>query len=67
MKLTPKAARVNAGLGQAEAAERLGIHKTTLSNYETGKTMPGMKTGMNMAELYGISIDDFYFCKSNSL
>lgn len=64
MKVTLRAARVNVGLKQAEAAGRLHINKSSLSNYETGKTAPPMDVAMEMAELYGVSINDLSFCKA---
>lgn len=39
-QITLAAARVNAGLNQQEAAQKLGISKATLQNYEAGKTVP---------------------------
>ena len=40
MKLTLKAARVNKGLTQGEAAQRLGVTVGTISYYERGVTKP---------------------------
>jgi DNA-binding XRE family transcriptional regulator len=67
MKLTLKAARINAGFTQEEASERLHIHKSSLSNYETGKTAPPMDIALLMAELYDVPINDLNFCKAISL
>lgn len=39
-QISMAAARVNANLTQQEAAEKLGISKATLANYEAGKTIP---------------------------
>ena len=39
-QITLKAARVSAGLNQKDAAVALGISKSTLINYEHGKTVP---------------------------
>ena len=39
-KITLKAVRVNANLLQKDAAKSLGIDKSTLQNYEKGKTVP---------------------------
>lgn len=50
-----KEERVRLGFNQAEFAERLGIHKNTQMNYETGKRAPtaeyyekASKLGMNI-------------------
>ena len=61
MAMTLKAARVNAGFVQAEAARRLNISKSTLANYEKYKTIPDMEMGKRIAELYGLSVDNIIF------
>lgn len=61
MKLTLKAARVNAGLTQEEVGKEVGKSKNTIANYENGKSMPDMKTGKALAALYGLSVDDLNF------
>ena len=58
MAITPKAARVNAGFTQVEAADRLNISKSTLVNYELYRTTPDIETAQAMAALYGVSVDD---------
>lgn len=61
MKLTLKAARVNAGLTQEEVGKGVGKSKNTIANYENGKSTPDMKTGKALAALYGLSVDDLNF------
>ena len=61
MKLSLKAARVNAGLTQDEVARELNKSKNTISNYENGKSVPDMATGKALAKLYNTSIDDLIF------
>ena len=39
-KITLKAARVNCGLSQKEAAKKLGIAESTLYKWESGKNKP---------------------------
>lgn len=39
-KITLKAARVNAKLSQAQAAEKLGVSEVTIRNWEKGVTFP---------------------------
>ena len=65
MQLTLKAARVNAGLTQAEVATKIGINKGTLINYEKYRTIPDMEIGKALAKLYGISVNDIIFLPSN--
>jgi transcriptional regulator with XRE-family HTH domain len=52
MAITLKAARVNAGLTQKEAAEKLGIALDTLRNYEAGETFPAVPTIQRIEVLY---------------
>lgn len=52
------AARTNARLTQAEAANELKISRNTLSSYESYKTVPDIETAKKIAALYGLSVDD---------
>ena len=52
------AARVNARLTQAEAAQKLNIGRNTLANYEAYKTKPDIEMGKKIATLYGLSVDE---------
>lgn len=61
MAITLKAARVNAGLTQKEAAEKLGISKGTIASYEMYKTFPDMERAKQIADLYGTTIDGIIF------
>lgn len=61
MAITMKAARVNAGLTQAEAAKALNISKATLIRYEKGKAVPLVTMARDMAKLYALSVDDIIF------
>lgn len=53
-KISIKAARVNAGLTQRQAAKRLGIAYQTLSKYESGVSVPRLDMLEKMAKLYCI-------------
>lgn len=61
MAITLKAARVNAGFTQREAAKLLGISKTTLASYEMYRTIPGIDMAQKIAELYGLPVDGIIF------
>ena len=63
MAITLKAARVNVDLSQQEAANRLGISKSTLGNYEKYKTIPDIEMSKRIAALYNRSVDDIIFFK----
>ena len=46
-----------AGLDQAQLAERLGISRNSVSNYETGKTELGATTFVRWAEETGATLE----------
>lgn len=55
------AARVNAGLTVEQAAERLGITKPTLINYEKGNTSPTVDKLEEICHLYGCRMESISF------
>lgn len=61
IKLTLKAARVNAGLTQTQASILLGISNKTLCNWEKGQAFPTPKHIDKMCRLYGVNYDDLTF------
>ena len=61
MAITLKAARVNAGLTQKEAAKRLNISKGTIASYESYKTKPDIERAKQIADLYGLTVDGIIF------
>ena len=67
LKLTLKAARVNAGYTQKEAAEKLGISNATLCNWEKGLSMPNIQQVQKICELYGVTYDNLIFLPDNPL
>lgn len=60
-KLTLKAARVNAGLTQVEAAAKLGITDATLINYEKGRAFPDVRILKKIEDIYGVEYRDIIF------
>ena len=60
-QITLKAARVNAGLTQKQAAEALGVKKGTILNYEKYRTKPDIEMAKKIAVLYGCTVDDIIF------
>ena len=52
MKITLKAARINAGLKQIDVANKLSVNITTVSNWESGKTKPSIENFRKLCELY---------------
>ncbi len=65
MRMTYKSARVNAGLTQQEAADILGVSVVTLSKWENYITSPNVNKAHELANLYGVSIDNLIFSQSN--
>lgn len=60
-QITLKAARVNAGLTQAEAAKKIGVSVSTLKNWEKGVTFPKQPHILKICEVYGIQYDHIFF------
>lgn len=61
MKISLRAARVNAGLTQDEVAKWVKKSKNTIVSYEKGRSMPDIETGKALAKLYGMSVNDIIF------
>lgn len=60
-QMTLKAARVNAGLTQADAANNLKVSISTIKNWESGKTFPRQPQIEALCSLYGVSYDHIFF------
>ena len=67
MKISIKAARVNVGLSQKEAADYLKVSNKTLGNWENGITYPPADKIPDICELYGVSYDHLNFLPNDSL
>lgn len=61
MAITLKAARVNAGLSQAEAAEKLGVTPAMVSNWERRISYPTVPNIKKIEAVYGIKYADLIF------
>lgn len=57
MEITLKAARVNAGLTQAEVEKKTGFARSTLVRWENGKGFPRIDDLTTLCELYGVPVD----------
>ena len=53
-----KDARLNAGMTQEQVAEKIMVSRQTVSNWETGKSLPDIISIINMSDLYQISLDE---------
>ena len=67
LKISLKAARVNAGLSQKEVANELNVSNKTLTNWENGKSFPDAEKINALCNLYGLSYDNINFLPTNSL
>lgn len=66
-KITLKAARVNAGLSQKDAAKALHISTATLQNYESGDTVPDWNKVHEIETLYQYPADHIFFGRNSAL
>lgn len=63
---TIKALRVRKQISQLDLANQLGVSRQTVSNWETGKTVPSLDYMTIMAEEYGLSLDSLFLEKEAS-
>lgn len=54
-----KALRKTRGLTQEQLAEKLGVQRATISNYEIGRRSPHLKELEKIAGVLGVSLDYF--------
>lgn len=45
---------------QEYVAERIGVDLSTYSRYERGETSPRLEQAVNLADLYDMTVDEFY-------
>lgn len=65
LRITLKAARVNAGLTQDMVCDKLGISDRTLSKWESGKSTPSYLALLGLCSIYGLTEDDIILpCES---
>ena len=67
IKITIRAARINVGLSQKDAADHLGVSTKTLGNWEKGITFPPADKIPVICELYGVPYDMLNFLPNDSL
>ena len=49
--------RIRKGLTQAEVAAAIGVSSVVYSRYETGSRQPSVDTLVQMADLFGVTVD----------
>jgi transcriptional regulator with XRE-family HTH domain len=52
-----KEARIKIGYTQLEVSKETKIPRSTIANYETGRTEPDIESLGKLADLYGVSTD----------
>ena len=50
--------RNKAGMTQEECAEKLGVSRQTVSNWENGRSYPDIRSVLSLGDLYGVSLDE---------
>lgn len=53
-----RALRARRNVSQSEVAAQLGVDANTVSNYETGSTIPNYQTAWALADYYGVTLDE---------
>lgn len=59
VKLSIRAARVNAGMSAREAAEKLDVSERTILNWEQGKVTVRRRDKIALASIYGVPRECF--------
>lgn len=54
-----KALRKTRGLTQIQLADALGVERASISNYETGRRYPSLRTLEDIAHTLGVSLEYF--------
>lgn len=55
------------GFSQQFVADRLGLKRSTLSNYEIGRRMPSLTDLGRLAEFYGVGLDYFELATADEI
>lgn len=66
MKVSLKAARINANLTQKSASELIGVAEDTLRNWEKGKTYPDAANIQMIEKVYSVQYNDLIFVSTNN-
>lgn len=60
-------ARLSKELTQEQVGESIGVSRQTISNWETGKSLPDVVSVIKLSDLYGISLDELLKGDQNML
>ena len=53
--------RARLGLKQEELAKLVGVRRETIGNLENGKYNPSLKLAMDIAKVFGCTVEDLFF------
>ncbi|MDE5621309.1 MAG: helix-turn-helix domain-containing protein [Ruminococcus sp.] len=65
MPITLKAARVNSGLNQTEAAKLIGVSRSTIMSWEKYHSFPNVIHLYAIERTYNVKYDDIIFLPSD--
>lgn len=57
VQISIAACRANANMNQVEFAQKIGVDRSTVANWETGKTEPNVTQLRKISEISGIPMD----------
>ena len=52
--------RLRDRMSQEELAQRVGVRRETIGNLENGKYNPSLKLAMDIARVFGCSVEDLF-------
>ena len=53
--------RIRDRISQEELAQRVGVRRETIGNLENGKYNPSLKLAMDIAQVFGCTVEDLFF------
>ena len=53
--------RIRDRMSQEELAQRVGVRRETIGNLENGKYNPSLKLAMDIAQVFGCTVEDLFF------
>lgn len=65
IRISLKAARVNAGLTMEDVCKCLKVSKNTILNWEKGYTLPDADKAVKLSELYNLPLENIIFYKNS--
>ena len=60
-QISIKAARANSNLSQTQLAEKVGVSRDSIKNYENGKIIPNVDVAFRIAEVLGFDVHEIKF------